>query len=161
MATPFTGLRRLDGALQKLQQLGILPAKREENPVVALVQEIQSADNDRALMIARTLHQASFFNDIVRSEVAQIEVGEAYKTIAALFDSILDDSRHIAEQASRTASSTGKSVGPTAPATWSRELSPSVLRKSVPPTTRPSPGPTSSSSASRPFSRPTPSSARP
>jgi len=98
VASPSTGLRRLDGALQKLQQLGILPSKREENPVVALVQEIQSADNDRALMIARTLHQASFFNDIVRSEIAQIEVGEAYKTIAALFDSILDDSRHIAEQ---------------------------------------------------------------
>ncbi len=97
-ASPAPGLRRLDGALQKLQQLGILPAKREENPVVALVQEIQSADNDRALIIARTLHQASFFNEIVRNEVSRIEVGDAYATIAALFDSILDDSRHIVEQ---------------------------------------------------------------
>jgi hypothetical protein len=93
-----TGLRRLDGALQKLQQLGIIPAKREENPVVALVQEIQPADNDRAVIIARTLHQAGFFNEIARRETAGIEVGEAFARITTLFDSILEDSRHIVDQ---------------------------------------------------------------
>jgi len=48
--------------------------------------------------IARTLDQASTFNDVVRENVSAMKVGERYEGITAAFNSIRDDSKSLVDQ---------------------------------------------------------------
>ena len=45
----------LDRALGQLRDLGLMPEKTEEAPIVALLQRISDIDEDKVLAIARTL----------------------------------------------------------------------------------------------------------
>ena len=88
----------LDKALDKVRDLGLMPEKVDEAPVVALVQRLADIDQDKALAIARTLTQASVFNDIVREQVALMELGERYEDITKAFNSIRDDAKSMVDQ---------------------------------------------------------------
>jgi len=88
----------LDKAMTQIRDLGLVPQKTEEAPVVTLIDKVADIDEDKAVAIARTLSQASTFNELVRNEISQMNIGERYKEITSAFNSIRDDAKRMVEQ---------------------------------------------------------------
>ncbi len=95
-----TPMQYLDRALTTLRDMGIVPAKGEDAPINALLQKISDLDQDRITVIARTLNQASNFNEIVREHVSAMQVGDRYRQITEGFNSIRDDAKAMVDQIS-------------------------------------------------------------
>lgn len=95
-----TPMQYLDRALTTLRDMGIVPAKGEDAPINALLQQISDLDNERITVIARTLNQASNFNEIVREHVSAMSVGDRYRQITDGFNSIRDDAKAMVDQIS-------------------------------------------------------------
>ncbi|MDH3691309.1 MAG: cell surface protein [Gammaproteobacteria bacterium] len=93
-----TPMKYLDKALSSLRDLGLVPDKTEEAPIIALINQITDLDEDRIVAIARTLSQASLFNEVVREQVSAMELGERYEEITDGFNSIRDDAKGMVEQ---------------------------------------------------------------
>jgi hypothetical protein len=94
-----TALQYLDKAMGSLRQLGLLPEKKNEPaPVVALLNRITELQPDKVAAIARTLDQASVFNDVVREQVSGITVGERYEGVTKAFNTIRDDAKSLVDQ---------------------------------------------------------------
>jgi hypothetical protein len=93
-----TPMQYLDKATASLRDLGLMPAKVEDAPINALLQKITALDQDRIAVIARTLGQASVFNEVVREQTQAMEIGERYRQIAEAFNSIRDDSKTMVDQ---------------------------------------------------------------
>ncbi|MGE0825676.1 MAG: cell surface protein [Candidatus Binatia bacterium] len=91
-------LKYLDQALNKLRDLGLVPEKSDEAPVIALINKISDLDQERAVAIARTLNQASLFNQVVREQIDAMRIGQRYEEIAKAFNSIRDDAKRMVEQ---------------------------------------------------------------
>ncbi len=91
-------LQYLDKAMGRIRDLGLWPEKVEEQPITGLLQEITDLDETRVVLIGRTLNQASTFNDVVREQVASMNVGARYETITKGFDSIRDDAKGLVDQ---------------------------------------------------------------
>ncbi|WP_372738787.1 hypothetical protein [Neptunomonas sp.] len=88
----------LDRALSQVRDLGLMPEKVDEAPVVALIERLSDIDESKTLAIARTLTQASVFNEIVREQVSQMKIGERYAEITEAFNSIRDDAKKMVAQ---------------------------------------------------------------
>ena len=95
MATTF---HYLDKALSQVRDLGLMPEKVDEAPVISLLEKLTEIDEAKVVAIARTLAQASVFNDIVREQVAQMSVGSRYEEITEAFNSIRDDAKIMVAQ---------------------------------------------------------------
>ena len=94
-----TALQYLDKAMGGLKQLGLVPGgKSGAAPIVALLEQIADIEPDKVAAIARTLDQASLFNDVVREQVAGITVGERYEVVTKAFNSIRDDAKSLVDQ---------------------------------------------------------------
>ena len=91
-------MQYLDKATGALRTLGLMPEKIEEAPINALLQKISDMDEERITVIARTLGQASVFNEVVREQTEAVQIGERYKQIAQGFDSIRDDAKAMVDQ---------------------------------------------------------------
>lgn len=91
-------MQYLDRAMGTLRDLGLVPEKTDEAPVVALIERISDLDEDKTLAIARTLNQASLFNEVVREQIQAMRIGERYRDITKAFDSIRDDAKGMVEQ---------------------------------------------------------------
>jgi len=91
-------LHYLDKAVTKLRDLGLMPEKPDETPVVAIIQKISDLDEEKAVAIARTLNHTALFNQVVREQVSAMQVGERYEQIAAAFNSIRDDAQNMVKQ---------------------------------------------------------------
>ncbi|RBP49237.1 cell surface protein [Arenicella xantha] len=88
----------LDKALSQVRDLGLMPEKVDEAPVVSLLQKLTDIDESKVVAIARTLTQASVFNDIVREQVSEMRVGERYEQITESFNSIRSDAKRMVDQ---------------------------------------------------------------
>ncbi|MDQ1333257.1 MAG: hypothetical protein QG552_207 [Thermodesulfobacteriota bacterium] len=93
-----TPLRYLDKALNGLRDLGLMPEKPDEMPVVALINRISDLDEEKTIAIARTLSSTTVFNEVVREQITAMNVGERYETITNAFNSIRDDAKSMVEQ---------------------------------------------------------------
>lgn len=94
-----TALQYLDRAMGGLKQLGLMRGgKSAAAPIVALLERISDLDPEKVAAIARTLDQASLFNDVVREQVAGMAVGERYEDITKAFNTIRDDARSLVDQ---------------------------------------------------------------
>jgi hypothetical protein len=91
-------LKYLDKALGGLRDLNLVPEKTDEAPIIDLIDQISDLDPDKTLAIARTLNQASLFNEVVREQVSGMELGERYEEITNAFNSIRDDAKNMVEQ---------------------------------------------------------------
>lgn len=91
-------LQYLDKAMGSIRDLGLWPDTIEEAPITGLLQQITALDETRVLLIGRTLTQASIFNEVVREQVAGMNVGERYEDITKGFDSIRDDAKGMVDQ---------------------------------------------------------------
>ena len=99
VATASAPVRYLDKALMTLRELGLVPESRgEAAPITALLNRISDLDQERVTLIARTLDQMSLFNEVVREQIAAMDVGERYKKIAEAFNSIRDDAKQMVDQ---------------------------------------------------------------
>ncbi len=88
----------LDKALSQVRDLGLMPEKVDEAPVVSLLQRLADIDEAKVVAIARTLTQASVFNEIVREQVSEMRVGERYENITESFNSIRSDAKRMVDQ---------------------------------------------------------------
>jgi hypothetical protein len=93
-----TPMQYLDSAASALRSIGLMPDKVEPAPINALLQKISDLDEDKIALIARTLGQAEVFNEVVRRETAQMEIGQRYQQITDGFDSIREDAKRLVDQ---------------------------------------------------------------
>ncbi len=93
-----TPMQYLDKAVGALRDIGLMPAKLEPAPINALLEKITDLDPEKIQVIARTLGQASVFNEVVREQIAGMEIGERYNAITAGFNSIRDDAKRMVDQ---------------------------------------------------------------
>ena len=91
-------LQYLDKAVGAIRNLGLWPEQQQEQPITALLKEITELDETRVILIGRTLSQASAFNEVVREQVAAMNIGERYEGITKGFDSIRDDAKMLVDQ---------------------------------------------------------------
>ena len=94
----FQPLQYLDKAMNGLRDLNLVPDKPDEAPVIDLIEQISDLDQDKTLAIARTLIQASLFNEVVREQISGMELGQRYEDITNAFNSIRDDAKSMVEQ---------------------------------------------------------------
>jgi hypothetical protein len=95
-----TPMQYLDKAVGALRDVGLMPAKLEPAPINALLEKISSLEPEKIQVIARTLGQASVFNEIVRNQIAGMEIGERYRAITEGFNSIRNDAKRMVDQIS-------------------------------------------------------------
>jgi len=93
-----TPLKYLDKALGVLRNLGLIKSEPQAAPIVALIDRIAHLEPDQAAAIARTLSQASLFNEVVREQIQAMQIGERYRGITGAFDSIRDDAKRMVDQ---------------------------------------------------------------
>ncbi len=93
-----TPMKLLDKALTQLRDLGLVPDKNDEAPIIALLNRISDLDEERVVAIARTLSQTSLFNEVVREQIGAMDIGERYEKITDAFDSIRKDAKNMVEQ---------------------------------------------------------------
>ena len=91
-------LKYLDRAMTQLRDLGLVPEKTDEAPIVALLNRLTQLDETKVTAIARTLSQASLFNEVVREQISSMNLGERYEEITESFDSIREDAKSMVEQ---------------------------------------------------------------
>lgn len=91
-------MQYLDKAMGALRDMGLLPTATEEAPITHLLQQISDLDEERIVVITRTLSQASVFNDVVREQIAAMTIGTRYENITNAFDSIRDDAKSMVDQ---------------------------------------------------------------
>lgn len=92
-------LQYLDRAVGAIKQLGVWPeGEPVDAPITGLLSEITHLDDTKVVLIGRVLTQASAFNEVVRSQVAAMNVGERYEEITTAFNSIRDDAKSMVDQ---------------------------------------------------------------
>ena len=93
-----TPMQYLDKAAGTLRDMGLMPEKVEPAPINALLEKISDLDQDKITVIAKTLGQGEVFNEVVREQTAQMEIGQRYMDITNGFNSIRDDSKRLVDQ---------------------------------------------------------------
>lgn len=93
-----TPLQYLDNAMSSLRDLGLVKTEVEEAPIVGLMEKISDIEPEKIAIITRTLQQMSIFNEVVREQVAEMEIGQRYEKISKAFDSIRDDAKGMVDQ---------------------------------------------------------------
>jgi len=96
MSTPAATY--FDRAMNQLRDLGLVPERTDEKPIIALINRLVVLDEDKVVTIARTLSQASLFNEVVRGEVSSMQLGERYEKITDAFNSIRNDAKDMVAQ---------------------------------------------------------------
>ncbi|MBO1907364.1 cell surface protein [Microvirga sp. 3-52] len=91
-------MQYLDRATSALRDLGIIPPQAMDAPINGLLEKISDLDQDRIVIIARTLGQTSVFNEVVREQTQAMEIGERYRQITEAFNSIRDDTKKMVDQ---------------------------------------------------------------
>ena len=98
MSETVSPMKYLDKAMNGLRDLGLVPETGDEAPIIALLNQISELDEDKIVAIARTLNQASLFNEVVREQVMAMRIGDRYEDIANAFNSIRDDAKQMLDQ---------------------------------------------------------------
>jgi hypothetical protein len=93
-------MQSLDKAMNTLHDMGLAPTEQSsaDNPMIPLLDAIAGLDEARVTAIARTLAQASTFNEVVREQVKAMDVGSRYEDITEAFNSIRDDAKAMVDQ---------------------------------------------------------------
>ena len=93
-----SSMQYLDRAVGALRDAGLMPSKVEPAPINALLEKISDLEPEKIQTIARTLGQASAFNEVVREQISDMVIGERYKEITSGFNSIRDDAKGMVDQ---------------------------------------------------------------
>jgi len=100
MTATAAPMQYLDKAMNTLHDLGLAPTETSsaDDPMVALLNRISGLDEGRVAAIARTLAQASTFNEVVREQVRAMDISNRYEDITNAFNSIRDDAKSMVDQ---------------------------------------------------------------
>ena len=98
--SPNEGMMRkyLDRALSTLKKFGLSGKDAQNNELISLLDDVKHLDEGKALAIAEVLKHMSTFNQLVRDNVENIQVGNRYLEISQAFDSIREDSKRLISQ---------------------------------------------------------------
>jgi hypothetical protein len=88
----------LDKAVDVLEKFGLKSGEEVPAELIRLLEEVRHVDEPRALAIANTIKYMSTFNQLVRDNVENINVGNRYLEISQMFDSIREDSKTLIGQ---------------------------------------------------------------
>jgi uncharacterized protein YoxC len=91
-------LQYLDRAVGAIRDMGVWPEQQGEQPITGLLEQITGLDETRVVLIGRTLTQASAFNEVVRSQIAAMNIGQRYEDITNNFNTIRDDAKGLVDQ---------------------------------------------------------------
>jgi len=105
-----TAPKFLQKALDSLKVLGVGSPDTGTAPIVDLLKRISDVDEDRVLVIARTLSHQQNFDSLVANQISQINFSNRFDEIVKSFDSIRDDSKRLVVQAERSAPTIGDRV---------------------------------------------------
>jgi len=98
MSTSISPMKHLDKAMNGLRDLGLVPEKTQDAPIISLIEQISDLDEEKTIAIARTLNQASLFNQVVREQIDAMSIGERYEDITNSFNSIREDAKSMVDQ---------------------------------------------------------------
>ncbi|WP_462329749.1 cell surface protein [Thiohalocapsa halophila] len=100
MSDTASPMQYLDKAMNTLHDMGLAPTEQStaDDPMIVLLERISGFDEARVTAIARTLAQASTFNEVVREQVQAMQIGSRYEEITAAFNSIRDDAKKMVDQ---------------------------------------------------------------
>ncbi len=87
----------LDSSLEVLKKFHLAPS-RAESQLVAILNDVISVDEAKVLAIAQTVKYSEDFNEMVRENISEMNVGERYSEINDLFTSIREDSKRLIRQ---------------------------------------------------------------
>jgi len=97
--TAGTGMQKyLDKAVKVLGQFNLADKDDTNNALIRLLDDVKHLDEPKVLAISRTISYMSRFNQLVRDNVENINVGNRYLEIAQMFDSIREDSKTLINQ---------------------------------------------------------------
>jgi hypothetical protein len=88
----------LDKAVDVLEKFGLSGKQDTPAELIRLLEEVRHVDEARAMAIANTIKYMSTFNQLVRDNVENINVGNRYLDISQMFDSIREDSKTLIKQ---------------------------------------------------------------
>ncbi len=98
-SSPATGMQKyLDKAVKVLGQFNLADKEDTNNQLIRLLDDVKHLDEPKVLAISRTISYMSRFNQLVRDNVENINVGNRYLEIAQMFDSIREDSKTLINQ---------------------------------------------------------------
>lgn len=90
--------RYLDRALSVLKKFNVSPQADMTSEMIRLLDEVKFVDEAKVLAIANTVKYMSSFNQMVRDNVQNINVGNRYLDITQAFDSVREDSKTLINQ---------------------------------------------------------------
>ncbi len=88
----------LDRAVKVLGSFGGKEQGDTNAELIRLLEEVKHLDEPRVLAISRTISYMSRFNQLVRDNVEDIDIGNRYLAISQGFDSIREDSKTLINQ---------------------------------------------------------------
>lgn len=88
----------LDRAVKVLQKFNLAPRVEMSHEMIRLLDEVKHIDEARTLAIANTVKYMSSFNQMVRDNVEDINIGTRYLDITQGFDSVRQDSKTLIAQ---------------------------------------------------------------
>ncbi len=88
----------LDKAVDVLAKFGVKGKDEQPGELSRLLEEVRHVDEARAVAIIHTIKYMSAFNQLVRDNVENINVGNRYLDISQMFDSIREDSKTLIKQ---------------------------------------------------------------
>jgi len=88
----------LDRAMVVLDKFGISAKDEAPSELVNLLEGVKHIDEAKVLAIAEVIRHMSTFNQLVRDNVENIQVGNRYMEITQLFDSVREDSKMLISQ---------------------------------------------------------------
>ncbi|QDU88187.1 hypothetical protein Pla175_15590 [Pirellulimonas nuda] len=88
----------LDRAKEVLEKFGLKPGEEAQSELVRLLEEVRHVDEPKVVAIAGVVKHMSAFNQLVRDNVENINVGNRYLDISQAFDSIREDSKRLIAQ---------------------------------------------------------------
>jgi hypothetical protein len=89
---------RLQKAIDKIKDMGLSLSVPDVAPMTKIIEKIEDADKDRAIVIARTLSAMQSFDSLVAENLQSTRYGERFDTITEGFNSIIEDLRRQVEQ---------------------------------------------------------------
>jgi hypothetical protein len=93
-----TGIQKyIDTASEILKRFNI-KISQEPSPLAAILSEVSTIDEPRVLAISKVLDHESAFNQLVRDNVAEMNVGTRYADITTLFDSVVTDANFLVHE---------------------------------------------------------------
>src|SRR3989338_9872669 len=88
----------LGSAVAVLERFNVLPREGEESRLATLLEDVVHVDEPQVVAIAKTVRYMGAFNELVRSNVQDMNVSTRYDTINTMFESIREDANRLLKQ---------------------------------------------------------------